>query len=87
MFFLFFIFLKSTYFKKNHLMVASKWSLCGTENNTWENNNYVQCLNIAPMGKAWYMALREYNPNGKGKVVPMEFTLMVYSSYEKGMVL
>ena len=39
------------------------------------------------MGKAWYMALREYNPNGKGKVVPMEFTLMVYSSYEKGMVL
>ena len=39
------------------------------------------------MGKAWYMALREYNPYGKGKVAPMEFTLMVYSSYEKGMVL
>ena len=39
------------------------------------------------MEKAWSMALMEYNPNGKGVMAPIEYTLMVYSPSEKGMVL
>ena len=67
-------------------MVASKYSLCDMENNTW-NLNYVQCLSIALMEKAWFMAPVECNFNGKGIMVPMEYISMVYSLNGKGMDL
>ena len=39
----------------------------------------VQCLNLAPMKKAWFMASKKYSPNGKGIMASMEYTPMVYS--------
>ena len=38
------------------------------------NLNYVQCLNIAPMEKAWFMAPMEYRIDGKGIMNPMDYT-------------
>ena len=38
------------------------------------------------MENAWSQALMEYNPNTKGIMAPMEYTLMVYSPNRKGMV-
>ena len=38
-----------------------------------KNLSYVQCLNIAPMGKAWFVAPMEYSPNGKDIMTPMEY--------------
>ena len=51
------------------------------------NLNYVQCLIIAPMEKAWFVVPVEYNPNGKGKMSPMGYTPMAYSPKVNGMVL
>ena len=39
------------------------------------------------MAKAWFKASMEYSPSGKRIIVAMEYTLMVYSPYGKGMVL
>ena len=39
------------------------------------------------MEKAWSMALMEYNPNGKGVMAPIEYTLMIYSPSENVLVL
>ena len=67
-----------------------KWWLRNIAYAIWKairNLNYVQYLNVAPMEKAWSMALMEYNPNGKGVMTPIEYTLMVCSPNEKGMVL
>ena len=77
--------LKNTYFKKHFSVVASQWILCNTENNTLE---FKLCLmfKIAPMEKTWFMAPMEYIPNGKGIIVPIEYTLTVYSPNGKGMV-
>ena len=47
--------------------------------------NYVQCLSIAVMEKAWFIAPVECNFNGKGIMVPMEYISMVYSLNGKGM--
>ena len=49
--------------------------------------NHVQCLNIAPMKKAWFIDRMEYSLNEKGIVAPMEYTSMVYSLKVKDMVL
>ena len=38
------------------------------------------------MEKEWSQALMEYNPNKKGIMAPMEYTLMVNSPNRKGMV-
>ena len=46
------------------------------------NLHYVQCLNIAPMQKAWLMA-----PNGKRIMASMEYSLITYSPNGRGMVL
>ena len=46
------------------------------------NLHYVQCLNIAPTEKAWFMA-----PNGKGIMASMEYSLITYSPDGRGMVL
>ena len=43
-------------FKENLSVVASKYRICDTENNTRE---FKLCLNIAPMEKAWFMAPME----------------------------
>ena len=45
--------LKNMYFKKHFSVVASKWSLCNTENNTLE---FKLCL------------MFKHSPNGKGMV-------------------
>ena len=47
----------------------------------------VNCLNLAPIEKAWFLALMEYSPNGKRIMALMEYILMVYSSNGKGMAL
>ena len=39
------------------------------------------------MEKTWFMALMEYNPNGKGITEPKEYVLMVHSPNGKGIVL
>ena len=39
------------------------------------------------MEKAWSIVPMEYNPNRKDIMALMEYTLMVYSSNKKGMVL
>ena len=39
------------------------------------------------MEKAWFVVPVEYNPNGKGKMSPMGYTLMVYSPKVNDMVL
>ena len=36
---------------------------------------------------AWFMVPVEYIPNGKGIIIPIEYTLMVYSPNGKVMVL
>ena len=51
------------------------------------NLNYVQCLILAPVEKAWFLGPVDYSPNGKSIMAPMEHTSMVYSFNEKGMVL
>ena len=38
------------------------------------------------MEKAWFMAPMEYIPNGKGIIVPIEYTLTVYSPNGKDIV-
>ena len=78
--------LKNIYFKKHLLVLASKWSHA-IRKTIPGNLNYVQCLNIAPIEKAWFMAPMEYIPNKKGIMVPIEYALMVYSPNRKGMVL
>ena len=52
-----------------------------------KNLNYVQFLNIAPIEKAWFLPPMEYNPNRKGIMAPVEYSLMVCSPKEKAMVL
>ena len=49
--------------------------------------NYVQCLNLSPEQKTWFLVSTEYSPNGKGILAPMKYTPMVYSPKRKGMVL
>ena len=49
--------------------------------------NYVQCLNIAPLEKATFMAKMEYNPNGKDIMAPREYSFVGYRPNRKGMVL
>ena len=70
-------------------MVASKYSVY--DHAIWKriprNLSYVQCLNIAPLEKAWFMAAMGYSPNGKGIMGPMEYTPMAYSLNGKDMVL
>ena len=39
------------------------------------------------MAKAWFKASMECSPSGKGIIVPMEYTPIVYNPYGKGMVL
>ena len=39
------------------------------------------------MEKTWFMALMEYNPNGKGIAAPKEYVLMVHNPNGKGVVL
>ena len=39
------------------------------------------------MGKTWFMAPMEYNPNGKDIMAPMEYVLMVHSPNGKGIAL
>ena len=51
------------------------------------NLNHVQCSNLAPMEKEWFLAPMEYSPNKKSIMARMEHTPMVYSLIEKGMVL
>ena len=51
------------------------------------NLNYARCLNIAPLEMTWFMVPVEYIPNGKGIIIPIEYTLMVYSPNGKVMVL
>ena len=58
---------KSTYFKEHPWLIASKYGICDTG-----NLNYVQCLNLALMEKASFLALMEYtplvySPSGKDK--------------------
>ena len=77
--------LKNTCFKEHPWVIAFKYSICDMEND--RNLNYVHCLNLAPVEKAWFLGPMEYGSNGKGIIVPMEYTLMVYSSNEKDMVL
>ena len=60
-------------------MIASKYSICNTENN--RNLNYVYCLNLAPMEKALFLAPMEYSPNRKGITMPMKHTPMVLEIY------
>ena len=49
------------------------------KNTYFKELNYVQYLNVAPMEKARSIVPMEYNLNEKGIMVPMEYTLMVYS--------
>ena len=39
-----------------------------------QSSNYVQCLNIAPMEKAWFMTSLRYRSNGKDIMAIMETT-------------
>ena len=62
-----------TFFKEHLSVAASKYSICDIENKI-RNLHYVQCSNIAPVKKAWFMASMEYtliifSPNGKCMVV------------------
>ena len=56
-------------------MVASKYSLCNTENNTWEFKLYSLFKHNSPNGKSIV-----YGPN---RMDPMEYSLMVCSPNEK----
>ena len=62
---LFYWFLNNTSFKEHISVIASDCSICYTGNDL----NYVQCLYIAPMVKAWFMAPMECNSNEKGMVL------------------
>ena len=42
--------LKKTFFNEHRCVIASKYSICNTEN--IRNLNYVYCLNLAPMENA-----------------------------------
>ena len=70
--------LKKSYLKEHLSVVASKYSLCDMEKKIL-NLNYVQCLNIAPREKAWFMVPMEYKPNGKGIMAPIKYILIIYS--------
>ena len=67
--------------KKLLSVVASKYNLCDAYA-IWKtilrNLNYIQCLNIAPM---------EYNPNGKGTMIPVKYNPIVSSPNGKSTVL
>ena len=73
---------KRTYISRN----TSQWLLpnisFAISKTRYRNLHYVQCLNIAPMEKAWFMA-----PNGKGIMASMEYSLITYSPNGRGMVL
>ena len=73
--------LKNTYFKEHYSVVASKYSICEREN---EIQEFTLCLMFkhSPNGKD--MA---YSPNGKAIMASLEYTLIIYSLNEKGMVL
>ena len=66
-------------------MVASKYNICDMENNSLQFN-YVQCLNVTPMWKGWFMPPMEYSPNGKD-MMAMEYMPKFDSPNGKGMVL
>ena len=57
--------LKNAYFKEHLSVVAFKYSLSDAWKVILGNLKYVQCLNIALMEKARFMAPMEYNPNGQ----------------------
>ena len=78
--------LKNTRFKEYLSMVASKYNICDMEK-ILRNLNYVQCLNIGPIVKAWFMAPMEYSPNREGIMTAMGYIPMIYSPNGKGMVL
>ena len=71
---------------KNHIFQETPFSGCfhifayAIWKTIPRNLNYVQCLNITPMEKVWFMVPKEYSPNRKGIMAPIEYTLMVYSS-------
>ena len=77
--------LKNTYFIEHPWVIAFKYSICDMEND--RNLNYVLCLNLAPVEKAWFLGPMKYSSNEKVIMAPMEYTLMVYNSNRKGMVL
>ena len=68
--------LKNTYFKEHLSVVASKY----------RNLRYVQYLNIAPVEKAWFMALME-KEFSQFKILKKKRILIIYSPNGKGMDL
>ena len=72
--------------KEQLSVVASKYSIT-----IWKtilrNLNYVQCLNIAPMEKAWFMVPMDYSPNGKYIIVPMGYIPKFNNPNGKGTIL
>ena len=74
--------LKNRYFKEQPRMIASKYSIVMPKT-ILRNLNYVQCLNLAPMEKEWFLTSMEYSHNGKGTVAAMEHTPMIYSPVKK----
>ena len=51
------------------------------------NLNYVQCLNIAPMEKAWFMVPVEYSSNGKDIMAPIEIIPKLNNTNGNGKML
>ena len=77
--------LKNMYFKEHPWMIASKYSMCDSENNTWEFK-LCSMFKLSPKEKVWFFTPVEYSSNGKGIMAPMEYKPMVYSPNGKGMV-
>ena len=78
--------LKNTYFKEHFSVVVSKYSLSDMEK-ILRSLNYVHCLKIVQMEKAWFMVSMEYTRNVKGIMVPTENALIFYRPNRKGMIL
>ena len=56
--------LKNTYFIEHPWVIAFKYSICDMEND--RNLNYVPCLNLAPVEKAWFLGQLNIAPVEKG---------------------
>ena len=78
--------LENTHFKEPPWVIASKYSICDTESNTKEFKLY-SMLKLSFKWKGMIFGPVEYSSSGKSIMAPMEYSPMVYSLNEKGMVL
>ena len=79
--------LKNTCFKGTPLSGCFQIQHMRYEKQYLRNLNHVQCSNLAPVEKAWFMVPMEYSPSGKGIMGLMEYIPMVDSPSGKRYVL